>query len=283
MKKFNNIFLKYLMLLTLNVFLISCGSGSGSSLSSNPDAPEITITGSNPLNIYQGSEYSDQGATAVDKLGDPVAVSSQGSIDTSTIGIYTITYKSIDAEGNVATVTRTVNVVVAGSDITPPVIVITGSNPLSISLNSSYSDAGATATDDFDGSVGVDTDNPVDTETAGTYTVTYTATDAAGNTATATRTVIVGGSGGGGTDTIPPVITIIGANPVTIAVNSDYTDAGATAMDNVDGSVTVDVDAENVDTEEAGTYTVTYTATDVAGNTATATRTVIVAGGGGDD
>ena len=41
-------------------------------------------------------------------------------------------------------------------DSTAPVITINGSNPVTISLNDSYSDAGATATDDHDGAVAAD-------------------------------------------------------------------------------------------------------------------------------
>jgi hypothetical protein len=75
-------------------------------------------------------------------------------------------------------------------------------------------------------------------------------------------------------DTTPPVITVNGVNPVTVALNSVYTDAGATALDAVDGPVAV-VMTGSVNTT-IGNYTITYTATDKAGNIATATRTVNV-------
>jgi len=76
-------------------------------------------------------------------------------------------------------------------------------------------------------------------------------------------------------DTIPPIITILGNNPVTVNQNSVYTDAGATATDDVDSTVNVELSG-SVDTSIVGSYTITYTATDKAGNTATATRTVNV-------
>ena len=65
------------------------------------------------------------------------------------------------------------------------------------------------------------------------YTVTYTATDAASNVATATRVVNVEA------DTTAPVITVVGANPASVATGATYTDAGATAVDNIDGAVSV--------------------------------------------
>ena len=72
-------------------------------------------------------------------------------------------------------------------------------------------------------------------------------------------------------DTTAPVITVDGENPATVELGATYTDAGATA----DGGETVTTSG-TVDTSTVGTYTITYSATDAAGNTGTATRTVIV-------
>ena len=79
------------------------------------------------------------------------------------------------------------------------------------------------------------------------------------------------------TDTVPPVITLNGAATVTVQVGDTYIDAGATATDNVDGDITNRIEVDNpVDTGTAGTYTVSYRVEDMAGNRASATRTVIV-------
>ena len=78
-------------------------------------------------------------------------------------------------------------------------------------------------------------------------------------------------------DTTRPIITILGANPVTIECGGVYADAGATAKDDKDGDITARIVVENnVDTPKAGTYQVTYRVADAAGNAATATRTVKV-------
>ena len=78
-------------------------------------------------------------------------------------------------------------------------------------------------------------------------------------------------------DTVPPEITLIGAATVTVQLGAIYTDAGATATDNVDGDITDRIEVDNpVDTGTAGTYTVSYGVEDSAGNRASATRTVIV-------
>ena len=72
-------------------------------------------------------------------------------------------------------------------DTTAPVITITGDNPATVELGTTYTDAGATA----DGGETVTSTGTVDTSTVGAYTITYSATDAANNTGTATRTVNV--------------------------------------------------------------------------------------------
>ena len=72
-----------------------------------------------------------------------------------------------DRAGNFIS-TRTVNVV----DTTAPVVTVTGDNPATVELGSTYTDAGATATD-ASGTVTVVTTGTVDTDTVGTYTLTY--------------------------------------------------------------------------------------------------------------
>ena len=79
-------------------------------------------------------------------------------------------------------------------------------------------------------------------------------------------------------DTTPPVIALRGNATVTVEAGSTYTDAGATAMDTVDGTVPVSTAAQ-VNTRPRTApqrFVVVYTARDTAGNVATANRTVVV-------
>jgi len=81
------------------------------------------------------------------------------------------------------------------------------------------------------------------------------------------------------TDITKPIITLVGANPQTINTGSTYTELGATATDNKDGTITnsITIDASAVQINVAGEYTVTYNVNDSAGNSAIAvTRTVRV-------
>ncbi|MBG0765022.1 MAG: DUF5011 domain-containing protein [Tissierellales bacterium] len=86
-------------------------------------------------------------------------------------------------------------------------------------------------------------------------------------------------SGGVVEDTEPPVITLLGENPMNLTVGDTFTDPGATAVDNVDGDLTesIVVGGDTVDTSTAGTYVITYNVSDAAGNAAEeVTRTVNV-------
>jgi hypothetical protein len=150
-------------------------------------------------------------------------------------------------------------------DTTAPVITLLGDDTVTVEVGSVYTDAGATAIDNYDGDISssIVTVNPVDTNTVGTYIITYNVSDVSGNVALeVTRTVNV-------VDTTLPVITLLGDNPVTIEVGSTYTDAGATATDTYDGDITSSiVTVSTVNTAIVGVYTVTYNVSDASGNAA---------------
>ena len=157
-------------------------------------------------------------------------------------------------------------------DTTAPVLQLIGQSPVNIPLGGRYIEEGATAVDNVDGSVNVDISGEVDTGILGRYMVTYTASDAAGNNAFLIRVVNVVDADA---DVLPPVITILGENPINIELGSGYVDAGAAAQDDVDGALAVVTD-NTVNITEVGAYLVNYVATDSAENQATASRTVNV-------
>jgi hypothetical protein len=107
-------------------------------------------------------------------------------------------------------------------------------------------------------------------------TRTYTAKDATGNTASASQTITV-------IDNTPPMVT----PPAGIVVNADANSCSATvnpgtaaATDNCGGAVGVvgtRSDSQPLGAPyPAGTTTITWTATDSHGNTASATQTIVV-------
>ena len=88
-------------------------------------------------------------------------------------------------------------------------------------------------------------------------------------------------------DRIAPLVRLNGEAIEAIPAGAIYTDPGATAMDDIDGDLTSAVAISGTfNTGIVGTYTLTYSASDRAGNLGSATRIIKVGvnegvGGGG--
>lgn len=84
------------------------------------DIPTLYLFGKNPLNLYVSSlPYEDTGASAYDSIdGDITAnIITNGSVDATTVGSYTLTYDVTNSRGKSAPqISRTVNV----SNLPPP-------------------------------------------------------------------------------------------------------------------------------------------------------------------
>ena len=76
-------------------------------------------------------------------------------------------------------------------------------------------------------------------------------------------------------DTTAPIITLNGDSEISIDLQQPYVELGATAIDDEDGTVTVEISG-TVDINLKGQYVITYTATDEAGNIASEERLVNV-------
>ncbi|MBC7931667.1 MAG: HYR domain-containing protein, partial [Rubrivivax sp.] len=196
-------------------------------------------------------------------------------------GPHTITLTVTDPSGASSQDTVNINVVDTQAPIvTDPPDVTVSTGPGASSCGTVVSDAQlgtATATDGCEGSLavtrtGVPAGNffPV-----GTTVVTYSATDAAGHTGTATQNVTV-------IDNTPPVVTPP-ANIVTSAApnscSASVNPGTASVSDNCAGSTVVGVRSDSQPLNApypVGTTTITWTATDANGNTASANQTVTV-------
>ena len=160
------------------------------------------------------------------------------------------------------TITATVSgggMICPGASATVTVSLSGGTAPYTVTLNNSGgTQTGGGSTFNF-------TVSPAATTIYGA-----SATDAYGCPATVSgaATVTVG-------DSTPPVITLNGANPMTVECTTGFVDPGATAMDSCSGTRPVTA-TNNINLSVPGSYTVTYSATDGNGNTATKTRTVNV-------
>ncbi len=258
-----------------------------------PDAPTISCpidqsfnqAGCDPLTLTAAQigtpTTSGNGITVAATRGDSLDLTN----DPYPVGITVITWTATDNVGRTASCTQKITVVATG-DTEDPVITA----PPNVTMDTSAcgliigeTELGTPTATDNCGTVnisraGVPLGNFFPT---GTTTVTYTATDGAGRTATATQTVTVNEN-----PATPPTVTApgdvsINTGPgatscgVTVA-NLDATLGTATANDNCPGVVVTrsGVPAGNV--FPLGNTTITYTATDRNGLTATDTQVVTV-------
>lgn len=207
--------------------------------------------------------------TAVDLVDGPVAViASPVSGSTFALGSTTVGLAAADSRQNTATSSFVVKV----RDTTAPTLTL----PASITVEAT-SAAGAaasfsaSATDLVSGSLPVSL-SPASGSTfaLGSSTVAASAVDAAGNSASGSFTVTV-------QDTTAPVLTVP-ANLIVEATSpaGAAVSFAASASDLVSGAVTVIASKASGSTFALGTTTVSLSATDAAGNTATGSFTVTV-------
>lgn len=268
--------------------------------------PTITLIGVDTVNLEIGGTYVEAGATARDisNLDISSRIQITNNINTSIEGTYYVNYDVEDLYGNRATtVKRTVMVYPFGYpvvtfslngnstygktystvvDVTDNVAV----NPSSLKYQWSTSTTQPTK-ESFVASFtnGQTISTPVGV--SGGYYLWILAEDLTNNTTIVKSNVF-------NLDNTAPVITLNGSSTVNIVLGVpgvSYTDAGATATDNIGGTITSSiVTTNNVNVNSFGNYTVTYSVSDLAGNSTTAIRNVnvnqlqveylVIAGGG---
>ena len=224
--------------------------------------PVITLSGDSTVIHEVGTDYTDAGATATDNIdGDLTAnIIFDGTVDTSKLGEYSLSYDVTDAAGNKAIqVTRKVTV----ADTIAPVITLTGDAEIPVEVKTSFIEPGYTVMDAFEGDLtaNVTVDGSVDVQTPGEYILTYSVSDSAGNKGTATRKVTVADT------TRPIILTTIGPRFIILTLGTPYEDKGAIALDSYEGNISAKITVNNpVDVNKTGIYNITYSVKDAAGN-----------------
>jgi len=209
---------------------------------------------------------------ATDNCGNVVLTSTHQPGDVFNVGTTTVTYTATDDYNNTKTCSFKVDV----KDGTKPVIANCPANiviPLTAGCNAVATWTAPTATDDCTLSSLTSTHSPGALFSVGITTVTYTAKDAANNISTCSFTVTI-------TDDIAPVISNCPQNIAIDAISSlactaSVTWTAPTASDNC-SIKSLTSDHAPGSTFPTGTTTVTYTAKDPAGNSATCSFTVTV-------
>ena len=113
-----------------------------------PCRPMVSMNGANPMGIHINTPFTDPRATAFETCGNPVTLSTNGTVNTTSVGSYTLTYTAISTADNATNIaTRMVNVwnsdmlnldlAQSGDSISTPAgfnrLNYSGSNPLTFS------------------------------------------------------------------------------------------------------------------------------------------------------
>jgi hypothetical protein len=239
--------------------------------------PTVNLIGLDTLSYLIGNlnPYVDPGINFSDNGCEPTITAEIDFVNNG--GPYldgdfsTYTYTVTDNAGNSTTVVRYVQHILF--DTTPPVITLNGNATETIEACSNWVDLGATAFDnvDFDLTADIVVTGSVNVNVPGVYTITYEVEDNAGNSSSEDRVVTV-------EDTTAPEIDINDENGNWYNYLGDaFVAPTATATDCVDPNPTLTNNGSTaVNVNNAGSYTVTFTAEDNSGNTGTATTNVIV-------
>ena len=213
-----------------------------------------------------GEPYKDQGADAevtgsiLSFVHHPISVKvSTERVNIHEPGTYTVTY-SAKFMWLSASATRDVVIV----DTTPPVIELKHIDDYYTLPHHAYEEEGFTATDNHDGDI---TSKVVSEEKDGR--VYYTVSDQYGNKATAEREIFYD-------DRNAPVFSFPYGEEGFLFQGQSWED-DVQAEDDADGDVSDRIKSEgSVDTDQVGTYTITYTVSDEWGNVAKQSRYVTV-------
>ncbi len=232
---------------------------------SDTTKPVIVLNGSSNLVHEQGTSYTDLGANASDNIDGNLtsAIQLSGSVNVNVAGTYILNYSVTDSAGNQSEqVIRTVVV----KDTTPPLLSLVGGNDIQHEQSAIYIDLGATAIDGIDGDItsNITISGSVNENVAGDYVLTYSVIDQAGNSASLTRLITVA-------DTTIPVISIDNSVilPLQVIQNSNLEIPEATALDNIGGDLTAQIQiSHNVNTAVIGDYVINYNVQDASGNEA---------------
>ena len=249
----------------------------------------VSIVGVDTFLQWELPTFSDNCPSFVNIITSPAEnpyYFGQGSFPVGTNVL--VSYTATDASNNTSVCSFTITVNESSADTcatdnTPPILLNCPSNQ-SVSTTGSTAVVNwtaPTATDDCTAIVTIINDAPPGNSfNLGTTTVTYTATDDAGNTATCSFdvTVMQESIDPCETDNTPPTLLNCPSNQSTITAESSAVVnwTAPTATDNCTATVTIINDAPAGNSFNLGTTTVTYTATDDTGNTATCSFDVTV-------
>ena len=258
--------------------LVGATVGTKTGTDGDGDTLAYTITAGNSAGLF-----------AIDSSDGKITVAK--ALDYETATFHSLTVKATDSGSAAATATVTVNVTNV-NDVTPSFSAGSYSKNLDNTVNTGTTVVDIDATDSdvssdyntiaysitagdsnsrfkINSTTGlISTAKALNTDSTTSYTLTVKATDGT-NSATVNVAVTM-------LDKTPPVMIVTGITTVTHERGATYTDASVSVTDVFDNKILTVTTSGSVAVGTPGTYTLTYSATDAAGNKTTATRTVTV-------
>ncbi len=101
---------KIILILFCSFLVLSCSQDETGNVSKITYYPDVSINGNSFIVLNQGDPYTDQGALAFAGT-EALDVTTTGSVNPSTTGVYKITYSAVNVDGFSASKTRTVIVI----------------------------------------------------------------------------------------------------------------------------------------------------------------------------
>jgi len=249
---------------TVITWTFTDSKGNSSTQTQNVIINDVTAPVANTTSLVnltgQCSVVEPTAPTATDNCDGVITGTTTTTFPITTPGTTVVTWTFTDIAGNSSTQTQ--NVIV--DDVTAPVTIglanLTGECSVAAPI-------APTATDNCDGVITGTTTTTFPITTPGTTVITWTFTDTAGNSSTQAQNVIID-------DVTAPV-----ANATTLAnltgECSIATPTAPTATDNCDGAIT-GTTTTTFPVTAPGTTVVTWTFTDISGNSSTQTQNIII-------
>jgi PKD repeat protein len=236
------------------------------------EAPTIQLKGLASMNIHVYDNYQDSGVLVSDNYDPNPVLQTMGSVNTSFLGSYNITYSCQDSSGNQASLQRIVHVI----DTMKPAYNANYNDKDTIYINvftNVFDQLSISWTDNYGTPVVVQSGSYIsewgmlEANDIGYYTLNYVVTDSASNTTSLSFVVSV-------EDKIKPVLNLVGSSVINIKQwkVADTTDLMVTVSDNYDPDplvwVSGDYYTDYLIHQRVGFYNVVYHAKDQSNNLA---------------
>lgn len=270
-KKKKNVFLRVLigLVITAAVLAVLAAAAWFVVFRVNTFTLEVQMYGDDNILLEYGEPYVESGARALlysslfwegEQVLDEQYLRVITDYREDALGKFTVTY-----EANILDLTAQAQRQIRIIDTVPPVLTLVEPTGYMVQPGNVFEEPGYKAIDNFDGDITHRVICKFEDEL-----ITYAVTDSSGNPAVVKREVP-------GYDPVPPVITLVGGERMTLTPGTPYVEPGYTATDSDGTDLTAQVTVEGeVDWLTPGIYPVVYTVYDDMQNKTTVARKVTV-------